>query len=299
MRIIVLAGLLGLLLLAPAFAFAKTVIFACEPEWAALVKEIGGDKIEASAATTARQDPHHVRARPSLIAAMRRADLVICSGAGLEVGWLPILIEKAGKAVMQPGNTGYLLASDVVPMLEVPESLDRSQGDIHPEGNPHVHLNPHNIARVAEELKKRLVLLDSANARYYETRLKDFLGRWRRAVVQWEKRGAALHGMPIIVHHRAWAYLEDWLRLKEVAALEPKPGIPPAVSHLQSLLHAEARAIVRSPYDSGDASAWLAEKTGITAIVLPYTVGGDAESGDLFALFERTLTLLEQAHAGH
>ncbi|PJF20502.1 MAG: zinc ABC transporter substrate-binding protein, partial [Phototrophicales bacterium] len=134
--------LLGLLISHPAYANDKVNVFACEPEWAALASAIGGDKVKTFAATSARQDPHHVRAKPSLIAAMRRADLVVCSGAGLEIGWLPILLEKAGNTNTTPGSDGYLLAASYVPVLEKPTRLDRADGDVHPEGNPHVHLNP-------------------------------------------------------------------------------------------------------------------------------------------------------------
>ena len=153
-----------LLMAAPISAVAKVRVFACEPEWASLAEAIGGEYVETYAATHARQDPHHIRARPSLIAKMRQADLVLCSGASLEAGWLPSLLQKAGNARVQPGGEFHLLAAETVPVLEIPETVDRSMGDIHPEGNPHVHLNPHNIPIVAEALTQRLQALDPANA---------------------------------------------------------------------------------------------------------------------------------------
>ena len=290
----VIAGLLG----SPAIlAGDRLNVFACEPEWAALVDEIGGAHVKTVSATHARQDPHFIRARPSLIAAIRRADLVICSGGGLEVGWLPLLLQKAGNAQVQPGATGYLMAAEAVPVREVPEVVDRSHGDVHPEGNPHVHLDPYNILRVAEPLTRRLESLDAANAAVYRTRLADFSQRWQTHIVQWESRAVPLRGRRVIVHHRAWTYLIAWLELEELAALEPKPGIPPTTSHLEKLLlkvrQQSALAIVRTPYASAEPSEWLAEKTGIPAVMLPYTVGGDPEAGNLFALFDRTLALLE------
>ncbi|MEQ1789187.1 MAG: zinc ABC transporter substrate-binding protein [Rickettsiales bacterium] len=288
----------GLLFAAPLTARAEVNIFACEPEWAALAKEIGGDKVEVFAATHAKQDPHHIRARPSLIAKARHADLIVCSGAGLEVGWLPILLQKAG-ADVQASSAGYLMAAEIVPMLEKPTVVDRSMGDVHPEGNPHVHLNPHNILLVAKELTKRLELIDSPNADFYRKQLADFTSRWQLAIKLWEEATYSLKGKNVVVHHRAFSYLLDWLKLKAVASLEPKPGIPPTTSHLEDLLQQLktklADVIIRTPYEPSEASEWLSEKTETTALVLPYTIGGDEESGDLFTLFDRSISLLKGA----
>lgn len=286
----------------PSAAFADVNVFACEPEWGSLAREIGSDKATVESATTAQQDPHHVRAKPGLLAAMRRADLVICSGAGLEAGWLPVLLQKSGGPQVQPGQPGNLAASDYVTRLEVPARLDRSDGDIHPEGNPHIHLNPHNIASVAAELVKRMAAVDSANAGYYQNRYADFSKRWQSATRRWETQAAGLRGMKIITHHKSFTYLLDWLGMAQAGTLELKPGIPPTTSHLETLLEQQrahpAKAILRSAHEPKDASQWLVEKTGIPAVVLPYTVGGDGESGDLFALFNRTLALLTEANRG-
>ena len=277
---------------------AEVNIFACEPEWAALAEEIGGDKVKTFAATHARQDPHHIRARPSLIAKVRHADLILCSGAGLEQGWLPILVRKAA-ADVQPGTDGYLAAAEIVPILEKPTVLDRSLGDIHPEGNPHVHLNPQNILLVARVLTKRLESIDSANAAYYRGRLKDFTSRWKQAMANWKKKASILKGKTVVVHHRAFSYFLNWLDMKAVASLEPKPGIPPTTSHLEGLLQQlkakSADLIIRTPYEPDKASEWLSEKTAIPAVVLPYTIDGVGESGSLFALFDRSITILKGA----
>ncbi len=290
--------LLGLLCTLSRTAQAELNIFACEPEWAALAEEIGGDKVKTFAATHARQDPHHIRARPSLIAKARRADLILCSGAGLEAGWLPILLQKSGGTV-QPGTKGFLAAADIVPILEKPKVLDRSLGDIHPEGNPHVHLNPQNVLLVARELAKRLESIDAANAAFYRDRLKDFTSRWEQAMAGWKKKVASLKGKSVVVHHKAFSYLLDWLDMKVVASLEPKPGIPPTTSHLEGLLKQlkkrPADLIIRTPYEPDKASEWLSEKTAIEDVVLPYTINGVAESGSLFALFDRSIELLKGA----
>jgi zinc/manganese transport system substrate-binding protein len=290
------------LFLLPLPALADVHVFAGEPEWAALAKELGGDKVEVTSATSAQEDPHHVRAKPSLLSQMRRADLVVVSGSSLEIGWLPILLQKAGSSSVQPGKPGYMNASDYVTRLEVPTRLDRADGDIHPEGNPHSQTDPHNIALVARELAKRLATVDGANASYYQQRYADFASRWQTAMAKWDKQAAPLRGMKVVVHHKAWAYLNQWLGLQEVGELEPKPGIPPTASHLEELLvtlkTTPADAIVRTPYDAADASQWLSEKTGTKAVILPYTVGGDVQSGDLFSLFDRTIGLLLEAKRG-
>jgi zinc/manganese transport system substrate-binding protein len=289
---------LGLLIAAPATA-AEVKVFACEPEWAALAEEIGGEKLEAYSAITALQNPHQVRAKPSLIAKMRNADLVICSGASLEVGWLPILLQKAANAKMQQGEIGYLMASEYVDILDKPQSVDRSMGDVHPEGNPHVHLNPYNMLKVAKELESRLEQIDVANADYYAARLKDFSAKWSVAIQKWESAAANLKGEKVIVHHKDLTYLLDWLGLQQVISLEEKPGISPSSGHLEKVLQTaksnDVVAILRTPFSPADASQWLAEKAQIPALVLPYTVGGNDKAVGLFSLFDETIRMLEDA----
>jgi zinc/manganese transport system substrate-binding protein len=296
-----LAGLI-LLLAAPAPALAGMNVFACEPEWASLAEEVGGDLVDTFAATNASQDPHYIRARPSLIAKMRKADLVICSGASLEIGWLPVLFQKAGNARAQPGGAGYLMAAEVVPVLEKPDAIDRSMGDVHPEGNPHVHLNPHNILLVAGELTNRLKTLDPSHADHYQTRYEKFAANWQQSISRWEASAANLKGKGIITHHSAWSYLIDWLGLDLVNTLEPKPGIPASTGHLESLLQqvreTPVLAIVRSPYAPDKASEWLSAKSGIPAVVLPYTIGGEAGVTDLFDLFDRSINHLTEISDG-
>ena len=273
-------------------------IFACEPEWKGLADEIGGDKVKVFSATHAKQNPHFIRARPSLIAKISRADLIICSGASLEVGWLPLLLQKSGK-ILQHGRIGNLMAADHLPLLEIPTEVSRSQGDVHPEGNPHVHLNPHNILIIAKELSYRLESIDPLNATYYSDQLQDFSSRWQESIMRWEKELLTFKGKKVIVHHKSFTYLADWMKIEIIAALEPKPGISPSTSHLEFLLQSNKSnpvdIIIRTPYDPKDASIWLSEKTGITAIILPYTIGGNDQSDNLFALFDSSIILLKKA----
>jgi zinc/manganese transport system substrate-binding protein len=293
-----------LFLTLPISAMADLRVLACEPEWAALAEEIGGERISVSSATNALQDPHYIEARPSLISRVRKADLLICSGAQLEIGWLPMLLRKANNPGVDPGSEGFLETSRYVRRLGVPDQADRSQGDVHPQGNPHVQMNPHNITVIARELGRRMELLDADHADEYRLGLTNFLSRWEQAIAQWEVLARPLAGKRVVTHHRSWVYLEDWLGLEEVATLEPVPGIPPTTAHLSSLLRtlgqggSGADFIVRAPFQSDKASLWLEERTGIPAVMLPLTVGGTDASENLFLLFndivQRLLGALEE-----
>jgi zinc/manganese transport system substrate-binding protein len=294
---------IALLLVLSVFSFKVFAlnVFACEPEWASLAQELGGDKVSVVSATTARQDPHHIEARPSLIARMRAADLVVCSGSELEIGWLPLLLTQSGNNRVQPGSPGYLEASRYVLKLEVPTTIDRSMGDVHPGGNPHIHTDPRNIARVAKVLAERLAQLDAANAATYRSRADAFDKRWAEAIARWEKQAAPLKGVPLVQHHKGFTYLINWLGMREVGDLEPKPGIPPTTSHLAGLVEqmkkAPAKMIVYSSYDDPKAAQFLSQRTGIPNVMLPFTVGGSDRAKDLFGYFDdlvaRLLTPLQ------
>jgi zinc/manganese transport system substrate-binding protein len=296
MKSLIPAVLFALVLL-PLAAAADLRVFSCEPEWASLVKELAGDHAEVFSATTAQQDPHHIQARPSLIARMRRADLVVCTGAELEIGWLPVLLRRGGNPRVQPGSDGYFEAANYVPLLEVPRRLDRAEGDVHPKGNPHIQLDPHNIERIAPALSQRLAKLDPAHAADYRKRLDDFTRRWQAAVQRWEKEAEPLRDMPIVVHHKSWVYLNQWLGLREVGSLEPKPGVPPTSGHLAELLETlkvtPAKAVIRAPFQDARPSEWLSKQVpGLVVIEMPYTVGGSAQASDLFGLFDASVALL-------
>lgn len=277
-------------------AAAALNILACEPEWAALATELAGDKATVNSATTALQDVHRIEARPSLIARARSADLVICTGSELEIGWLPLLITQSGNARIRPGSSGYLEASQLVAKLDIPKVLDRSMGDIHPGGNPHVHTDPRNFIPVAAALTERLVRLDGGNAAAYQARHKAFVERWQAAIVRWEQLGASLKGVRVVVYHKDSTYLLNWLGMKEVASLEPKPGIPPTPGHLAELLNQmqrePARLIMYSAYNDPKAAQFLSSRSKIPTVMLPYTVGGSDKAKDLYGLFEDTIARL-------
>ena len=274
-------------------ATAALNVFVCEAEWGALTQELAGDKASVYSATTALQDVHRVEARPSLIARARSADMLICSGSELEVGWLPLLLTQSGNAKIQPGSAGYLEASQFVPKLEIPKVVDRALGDVHPSGNPHIHLDPRNIARVADALAERLVQLDPADADAFKARANSFRERWRAAMSRWEKEAARLKGVPVVVYHKDMSYFINWAGMREAGSLEPKPGLPPTPTHLAELVERmkrePAKVIVYSAYNSPRAAEFLSERTGIPAVMLPFTVGGTDKARDLFGLFDDTI----------
>jgi len=279
----------------PAYSTAQVNIFACEPEWAALSQELGGSLVTTFSATTAQQDPHYIQARPSLIAKIRHADIVVCSGAGLEIGWLPVLLRKSGNSKVQPGQKGYFMSTKMVKLLDKPTILDRSMGDVHAAGNPHIQLDPRRISIVAKKLSQRLQQIDPSHTSKYQSKLKQFKSRWQQAIKRWHKKSKGIQGKSIIVQHNSWVYLQQWLKLNKVAELEPKPGVPPSSSHLSSLLtqmqQTPADIIIYSTYQNPKAAHWLAKKTGVQVVALPATVSADET---LFHWMDRLIQLLTE-----
>lgn len=277
-------------------AAADLRVLTCEPEWASLVEILGGDSVTVNSATSGLQDPHRIQARPSLMAQARRADLLICTGADLEIGWLPLLLRQSANGAIQTGQPGNFAASDYVTMLDVPARIDRSQGDIHPYGNPHVHLDPRNLAIVAHALTERLTELDPGNSASYLMGNEAFQARWSEAIRNWEQQAEPLRGLRVSIYHKSWVYLFNWLGIEDVATLEPKPGVPPSGAHLADVLarvrSQPVRAVLRATYQDDRASQWLSDRAEIPELVLPFTVGGSDDADDLFTLFDETVSLL-------
>ncbi|MFA6063673.1 MAG: zinc ABC transporter substrate-binding protein [Gallionella sp.] len=277
-------------------AHAALNVFACEPEWAALTQLLAGDKVSIYTATGALQDPHRVEARPSLISKARRANLVVCTGAELEMAWLPVILRESGNAAVRTGNPGNFEAARYVTMLETPGRLDRGDGDVHAMGNPHIQTDARNFIPVAEALSKRLIQIDPSNTLYYQQQLSQFNQQWRTAISRWEKQAAPLKGIAIIAQHRGFPYLNNWLGLIQVAELESRPGMEPSAAHLSLVLNQlqqhPAKMVLRAAYQDGRPSEWIAGRAHINAVALPYTVGGNAQAIDLFSLFDNTIARL-------
>ena len=294
-------GLAAAALACSAGAAQALTVFACEPEWAALARVLAPDATVMSA-THARQDPHHIEARPALISALRRADLAVCTGASLEIGWLPMLQQRAGNPRVMPGREGLLFADAVVPLLDARAQVDRSMGDVHAEGNPHVHLDPRRFKAVAAAMAERLGRIDPANAAAYRQRHEAFAADWDRRIAAWLQRAQPLRGRPVAAQHTAFRYLWDWLGMRQVADLEPKPGLPPTASHLQAVLQQVRREpavlIVQALHQDPQASRWLASQTRAPLVVLPATVTDAGPAQSLHGYFDAALdALLEAASA--
>lgn len=277
-------------------------VFACEPEWGALARELGGDDVSVYVATSALQNVHRIQARPSLIAKWRQADLVVCTGADLEAGWLPALVEKGNNPRVQPGAPGFFEASQHVKMLEVPTVIDRSMGDVHASGNPHIQTGAPNILAVAGPLAARMAQLDAPRADAYGKRLAGFEERWRAALARWEERAKPLRGVAVVSSHRDSPYLHAWLGLREVATLEAIPGIPPSVGHLEKVLaqlkSTPAKMAIRAAYQDPKPAQWIAERAGIPVVELPFTVGGTPGADDLFGYYDVTIERLLRGAEG-
>jgi len=275
---------------------AALSVFACEPEWAALIQQLAGDKASVYTATGPLQDPHQVQARPSLIAKARRAQLVVCTGAELEIGWMPVVLRESTNNAIQPGSPGYFEAAKYVTMLEVPTRLDRAEGDVHASGNPHIQTDARNFLPVADALSKRLIELDPANAALYQQQLATFNQQWHAAIAKWEKQAAPLKGVSIVVQHKGFPYLNNWLGLKEIAELEPKPGMEPSAAYLGQVLNDlqqhPAKMVIRAAYQNERPSEWIAEHAHIPAVIVPFSVGGTPQATDLFTMFDDTIQRL-------
>jgi zinc/manganese transport system substrate-binding protein len=293
-RILIGAALAAIAFAAP--AYANLSVFACEPEWGALASEVGGDKVSVYTATTGAQDPHQIQARPSLIAKARSADITVCDGAELEIGWLPMILQQSGNAKIATGQPGAFEATNYVRLLEQPTRLDRAEGDIHAAGNPHIQTDPRMMLPIAKALAARFAQLDGANAQYFASREADFEKRWNAAIAKWTAQAAPLKGVNIVVQHHAWIYMENWLGLHEVVPLEPKPGVPPSSGYLaevlQKLQATPAKFAIRAAYEDDRPSAFISERAGIPAVVLPFTVGGTDQAKDLFSLYDDTISRL-------
>lgn len=291
--------LIGLLALVSSHSAWALTIFACEPEWAALATELAPDASIYSA-TTAYQDPHFVQARPSLIAKLRRADLFVCSGSELEIGWLPALQIRANNANIRNGQPGAFYAAEQVERLDVLDKVDRSMGDVHASGNPHVHFSPVRIAVIAKALAERLSQIEPQKQAQYQANLQRFQQRWRQHVQTLEIKAKPLQGLSVVAYHTSFRYLFDWLGIQQVGDLEPKPGLPPTSGHLAALVglyrQTPYQLIVHSDYQNGKGANWLADKTNASAIQLAYSVDkAKPEQATLFALYERVVTQLLRA----
>lgn len=278
-------------------AQASLNVFACEPEWADLAGILAPDA-RMTVATSAFQDPHYIEARPSLIAAMRNADIAVCTGASLEAGWLPSLLRKAANRDIQPGRPGLFFAADQVPLHQPHDHVDRSMGDVHPEGNPHVHLDPDALPRIADALAERLASISPEQATDIQRRLLQWKVRWNLNKAEWRDKADDLKRMTVGVQHSGFHYLLRWLGVDVAFDLEPKPGLPPSASHLNAVLQnpdlPKVSAIMVALYQDDRPAHWLSERTHLPVLALPGTVTGKEPATSLESLLSHLVNELHQ-----
>ena len=265
-------------------------VVAAYPYIGDLVERIGGSNVRVFSLARGDYNPHMIIPRPSFIAHIRGADLLIINGAQLEIGWMPPLLRQANNPAVQTGEPGFLDLSQYVTLIDVPTSVSREQGDVHPEGNPHFYLDPENILRLARAIKDKLAQLDSRNASYYESRYREFSESWGKKLVEWNEKMAPLKNTRVVEYHKNYDYFLRRYNLQIAGTVEPLPGIPPTskhIEHLEALLTAApARFILQDVYNPDDASRHLAEKLNMKLVVLPHDVGAVKETTSIFSLFD-------------
>jgi zinc/manganese transport system substrate-binding protein len=290
----VILGLLCVLAFATP-ASAKLNVVATLPWIGSLAGDIGKDRVNVVTLVKSNQDPHYVEARPSMIVEVRRADVVMYNGLDLEVGYLPVLIESSRNPKVQSGSPGNLDCSQFVNPIERPVSVSRSMGDVHPLGNPHYHLSPDNIFKVAEGIGERLSSVDPANADFFRENLATFQDRFREKQKEWA--GYHLRGKKFLPYHKFFEYLANEFGFEIVGYVEPKPGIPPSAGYVEKIIETIQKvrpdAILITNYSGEKEARFLSQKTGTKFTVVPHDVGATPACKDWFSLMDQGLAALE------
>jgi zinc/manganese transport system substrate-binding protein len=290
-----LAVAAALFVSAPAMAQLKVV--TSSTDLYDIATAVGGDKIKATHIEQGYQDPHFVEAKPSFILQLQKADVFAFVGMDLEVGWMGPLIDGARNSKIRPGGSGYVDVSKAITALDVPKgSIDRSQGDVHPYGNPHYWLDPDNGRKIARMFKQKFTELDSRNAAVYERNEAAFREKLNEAEKTWAPLVAQIKGKPVVAWHTSWRYFAEYNGMNIVAFMEPKPGVPPSASHLASVIakikQTGAKAIVMEPFYDKKVGEMVSRQTGAKLLVLPTSVGGVKDAKDYVSLITYNLKQL-------
>ena len=274
-------------------SMAQVQIVTSTPDFAAIAKDIGGDKVEIISLAKGYQNPHYVDAKPIFVTKLNQADLLVYNGLELEVGWLPILITGARNSNILSSNTvGHYDASlSINNKLEIPAGpVDRSMGDIHPGGNPHYLLDPRNAIPVARSIAARLIRIDPENADYYEENFNNFINTLKLKISEWQVQLAPYNGTNVVTYHKLWSYFLDWAGFKLAGTIEPLPGVPPSPSHVAELITImetdQVKLIISANYYPRKTPEIIAQKTGANSLVLPAQVGGEDGINTYFELID-------------
>jgi zinc/manganese transport system substrate-binding protein len=287
---------LVLFLLFLTISFAQLKVVATYPWIGKLVKEVGRDRVSLYVIAKGTEDPHFVVPKPSHIAKMRDADLLIVQGASLEVGFLPPLLQQSNNPKIQPGRQGYLDLSQFVELIEKPVNISRAMGDVHPEGNPHYQLDPHNIPPIGKGNNGKALPVGQPNCAHYRGNLEDFLRRWNARLTEWDREFAKLKGIKVIQYHKLYDYLLQRYGIVLVGTLEPLPGIPPTGKHIEGLISQAqgVKFILQDVYHEKRTAQFVAQRLNAKVVILPHDVGAVPEAKDLFSLFDEILRRLSQ-----
>ena len=271
-------------------AFSQLKVVASYPWIGYLVGQIGGDRVKVYTLVKPSEDPHFVVPKPSYIAIARSADLLLVNGAGLEVGFIPPILQQSNNSKIQPGRMGYLDLSQYIDLIEKPQRVSRELGDVHPEGNPHYHLDPHNIPILAKAIKERLCQIDKQGCNQYRQNLDTFIFFWSEKLKTWDERMKKHKGKRVISYHALYNYFLKRYGIELVATIEPLPGISPNAKHVENLINrikeGDIFAILQDVYHEKATAQYIASKTGVKVIVLPHDVGTFPEIKSLPDLFD-------------
>jgi zinc/manganese transport system substrate-binding protein len=293
MKKTIVALLLSLIAATPAFAAVNVV--ATLPWIGSLAKEIGKEKLNVVVLVKPGQDAHFLEAKPSMILAARKADIIMYNGLDLEIGYLPLVIESSKNPKLMPGKLGNFDCSQFVTPAEKPTTVDRSMGDVHPLGNPHYHFSPSNVLRVAEGMARLLAEADHANSDLYFANYKAFAERVKEKEKEW--RAADLRGKKYVAYHKYFEYLAPEFGIQIIGYMETKPGIPPSAAHIEELIQTMKKSkpdgILITPVYSLEEAEFLSAKAGVKVIVLPHDVGSLPGTDDLISFWDKVVSLLK------
>lgn len=273
-------------------AFAKINVVTTLPSFADIATQVGGDEVSVVSLTRGTQDPHFVDARPDLVLKLNKANVIIHAGLGLEDGWLPPLLVGARNGAIQLGGAGNLNVGTLMALKDRAfGNMDRSAGDVHPGGNPHYMLDPNNGVVLAKGLADKLAQLEPEKADGFHKRADDYSKKLREKITLWEKESkSALSGKSVVTYHRSWIYLTEWLGIKTLSHVEPKPGIPPSPGHIVKLVkqmkNAQIKALIMEPFYPRGVNEDVAQQTGAKLLVLPAEVGGAPEAKTYIEMFD-------------
>jgi zinc/manganese transport system substrate-binding protein len=265
-----------------------------------IAKAVGGNRITATHIGEGYQDPHFIEAKPSFVLQLRNADVWAFVGLDLEIGWMPLLLDGARNPRIRQGGSGYLDVSRAIPLLDVPRgNIDRSQGDVHPLGNPHYWLDPENGRRIARLFRTKFTELDPGGAAVYDANEKNFEARLNASERSWSDELAKIKGQPVVAWHTSWRYFAEYTKMNIVGFMEPKPGVPPSPAHLagliQTMKRTGAKVIIMEPFYNRKTADFVAARTGAKVLIIPPSVGGVKGVNDYIAMMNYDIQQLANA----